>query len=146
MKTNARHIATGIAITAACAALLALPACSSGGVTHEILSSTDSCIQCHSDRSEHADVTPTGATTCNGTVNVTTDKSVVYVCAATSGTEDGSVVIPRQYTTTAVSGGQASVQLGEGTWAVCVETDDGKSNGVLVEVDSSADALDVTLN
>lgn len=141
------HVVAACAAAGVLAGALALAGCSSAGtVTHQIISSENVCINCHSgDRQAYADATPANVQTCNGTVEVSTDASAVYVCRPLCGTEDGSFCIPLQGTQVSVKDGTATIQLEEGTWIVCIDTG-GASSGVLVTTDASAnEPLEVTL-
>ena len=73
-----------------------------------------------------------------------TDASQVIICKPTFISEDGSKFVPEQTSTQSVSGGEATITLPEGTWAVC--TNDGQVKAKLVTVSAqAAGAADVEL-
>lgn len=73
-----------------------------------------------------------------------TDASQVIICKPAFISEDGSKFVPEQTSTQSVSGGEATITLPEGTWAVC--TNDGQVKAKLVTVSAQvAGAADVEL-
>ena len=135
-------------LAAACAAALAVGACGlvgCGAKQHEIIDQGKSCASCHSDEKQTYDVAqPESAAQSTGEVHVKTDASQVIICKPTFISEDGSKFVPEQMSTQSVSGGEATISLPEGTWAVC--TNDGQVKAKLVTVSAqAAGAADVEL-
>ena len=116
-----------------------------GAKQHEIIDQGKSCTSCHSDSKQTYDVAqPSNATESTGQVNVKTNASQVIIAKPTFISLDGSKFVPEQVSTQSVSNGQATVQLSEGTWAVC--TNDGQVKAKLVQVSpQAAGAADVEL-
>lgn len=133
---------------AACAAALgisclALTGCSG---SHQVIGYGEACSSCHSDsKSTYEVASPKDALTCNGAITVKTSASSIVLCKPTFISEDGSRYVPEQSKTVSVSGGQASVQLDEGTWALVVADGDNVKSEKLIVVDSSAAPADVDL-
>ena len=127
-------------LAAACAAALAGGACGLAGCgakQHEIIVQGKACASCHSDEKQTYDVAqPESAAQSTGEVHVKTDASQVIVCKPTFISEDGSKFVPEQTSTQSVSGGEATITLLEGTWAVC--TNDGQVKAKRVTVSAQA--------
>ncbi len=132
----------------ACAAMLgassiALAACSG---SHQVIGYGEACSSCHSDTKSVYDVaSPKDAVTCNGSVTVKTSASSITLCKPTFISEDGSRYVPEQSKSISVSGGQASVQLDEGIWALVVADGDNVKSSKVIIVDSSSSPADVDL-
>ncbi len=116
-----------------------------GAKQHEIIDQGKSCVSCHSDNKQTYDVEqPASAAQSTGQVNVKTNASQVIIAKPTFISEDGSKFVPEQVSAQNVSDGQATVQLPEGTWAVC--TNDGQVKAKVVVVNAqAAGAADVEL-
>ena len=135
-------------LAAACAAALAVGACGlvgCGAKQHEIIDQGKACASCHSGEKQTYDVAqPESAAQSTGEVHVKTDASQVIICKPTFISEDGSKFVPEQTSTQSVSGGEATITLPEGTWAVC--TNDGQVKAKLLTVSAqAAGAADVEL-
>ena len=135
-------------LAAACAAALAVGACGLAGCgakQHEIIDQGMACASCHSDEKQTYDVAqPESAAQSTGEVHVKTDASQVIICKPAFISEDGSKFVPEQTSAQSVSGGEATITLPEGTWAVC--TNDGQVKAKLVTVSAqAAGAADVEL-
>lgn len=135
-------------LAAACTAALAVGACGLAGCSakqHEIIDQGKACASCHSGEKQTYDVAqPESAAQSTGEVHVKTDASQVIICKPTFISEDGSKFVPEQTSTQSVSGGEATITLPEGTWAVC--TNDGQVKAKLVTVSAqAAGAADVEL-
>lgn len=135
-------------LAAACAAALAVGACGLSGCgakQHEIIDQGKACASCQSDEKQTFDVAqPESAAQSTGEVHVKTDALQVIICKPTFISEDGSKFVPEQTSTQSMSGGEATITLLEGTWAVC--TNDGQVKAKLVTVSAqAAGAADVEL-
>lgn len=141
MKRRALFAGCAVALSAACA--FGLVGC--GAKQHEIIDQGKSCASCHSDNKQTYEVDlPASAAQSTGQVNVKTNASQVIIAKPTFISQDGSKFVPEQVSTQSVSDGQATVQLGEGTWAVC--TNEGQVKAKLVVVSAqAAGAADVEL-
>lgn len=137
-----------VVLGTACAATLgvsclALTGCSGA---HQVIGYGESCSSCHSDSKSTYEVSsPKDAVTCNGQITVKTSASSVVVCKPTFISEDGSSYVPEQSKTVNVSGGQASLQLDAGTWALVVADGDNVKSSKLIVVDPSSASADVDL-
>ena len=148
MPAKGNRKGSRVVVAAACTSVLAfgvlgLTGCSGA---HQIIAAGEDCSSCHSDSKESYDVaSPKDAVASNGTVNVKTSASSVVVCVPTFISEDGSRFVPEQRRTVNVSGGQASIELEQGTWALVVADGDNVKASKIVVVDGSSAAADVEL-
>ena len=142
MKRTSKVLAATLVLTMG---LFGLSACS-GGLNHEILDSGEECLSCHEEEPQtyELDSAPSSATDCGTTITVTTDAEEVYVCDPTFASEDGAKYVPFAETRVSVSDGQATVDLEEGVWAICIDNGDGSSKGVLVNA-SASNSEEVTI-
>ena len=138
------------ALAVLAAGLLALAGCSgsAGSSTsqHQVVSSTQDCTFCHEEKETYdidaadvANILETGTT-----VTVETDESTVVVARATFINVSGSKYVPREYTTASVSDGQATIELDEGVWVLCLDEGDG-STCVIVSVSAGGDDATISL-
>ena len=142
MHTNKLRITRLTLAFCLIATLLIMTSCA-GANSHQIIKMGQDCSQCHSDEKATYDVSdPKGATECGGTINIKTSSDKVVICNVTFTSEDGSTYVPTSYKTTSVSGGEASIDLEEGIWAICLD-EGASSKSVLVKSSSSASTQDI---
>ncbi len=148
MPIKGNRKSTRIVLAAACTAAMAAGALGLAGCSgaHQMISTGEDCSSCHSDSKATYEVSaPKDAALSGGTVNVKTSASSIVVCTPTFISEDGSRYVPEQRKTVSVSGGQASIELEQGTWALVVADGDNVKASRLVVVDGSGAAADVEL-
>lgn len=141
MKRTSKVLVSTLVLTVG---LFGLSACS-GGLNHEIINVGEDCLECHEEQPETYDLdAPSSATDCGTTITVTTDADTVYVCEPVFASEDGAKYVPEADSRVSVSDGTATIELEEGVWAICVETSDTTSNGVIVNA-SASNSEEVTI-
>ena len=122
-----------------------LVGCSGNG--HQIISTSQDCLTCHSSGKETYEVaSPSSAKTTEGKVIVKTSAESLVVCTVIFTSSDGSSYVPENYKTVSVSNGQAEIELAAGIWAICID-EGGSSKSVLISSNGNAsgEALSVEL-
>ena len=140
-----RPLARTIVFCAAGALALGLTACA-GGSSHQVIDLAKPCVSCHEQKTTYDDVDTGKATKSNGTVKVKTSAEKVSVCKPTFTSSDGSTYVPVRQSTVQVSGGEATVELEEGIWALCLDKGDKSSGQIVVVSASESESAEITLN
>lgn len=114
---------------------LTLCACSQAN-SHEILTSQETCSDCHSDEKPVYSATSSDtALICDTRVTVETEESHVVLCEPLFINEEASSFVPKELKRYPVQDGQVVISgLDSGLWALCVDYGD-SSKGVLINVE-----------
>ena len=137
MRTVKRFANVAAACGLATVAAFGLAGCSGA---HEIIDSGKQCTSCHADKQTYDVASPLSAIQTGTNVTVQTSASCIEVCSVTFISEDGSKFVPERCRTVSVDGGSATIELSDGTWALCVANGNSVSKSVLVCVDSGLQA------
>lgn len=130
---------TSLATTLVFASLsLALVGCSPA--QHQVIEAGEDCRGCHSEEKptyEPGAEKPSNAVESGSRVTVETDAGTIAICRPVLTAEDGSSFVPEKASEVPVVDGQATVELEDGLWALCVDEGD-TARAKLVHVDSSS--------
>lgn len=104
---------------------------------HQVIDRGEDCTSCHEGADFDKDSlvfdveNPQPAAKTDAFVTVKTNASEVIVCRPTFIAEDGSKFVPERDKSVKVSDGSATIELGEGCWALCIDHGD-SADGVIV--------------
>ena len=107
---------------------------------HQVIESGEECRGCHSEERpayEWSAGMPLNVEESGSRVTVETDAETIAICRPVLTTEDGSSFVPEKVSEVSVVDGQATVELEDGLWALCVDEGD-TARAKLVHVDSSS--------
>ncbi len=129
----------------ALATLFAIAATGCGARAHETIDSGKACESCHSEKQTYDVSEPKDAITCGNTITVETDAESVAVCAPIFTSEDGSAYVPELRSQAKVENGTASIELDEGTYAICLINGSKVEKSQIVTVKEGASEATINL-
>lgn len=129
----------------ATAALFALTAIGCTSSTHEIIDAGESCTSCHPEKQVYDVSEPKEAIACGSAVKVETSAESIAVCRPIFISENGSSYVPEMKRQVKTENGSASIELGDGIFALCVVDGNQVKKSQIVIVDEDAAEATITL-
>lgn len=114
---------------------------------HHVINPGKACDTCH-DLEETYDLEASDIDNIlevGTTVTVQTDAEEVTVCVPNFTKEDGSKYTPEAKTVTAVENGEATLELEEGIWAICLDNGGDDADCILVSATADGEAATLEL-